>query len=1000
MNKAKFISKALAVLMLASSFSFTPASAETVSGISEGFQAKGGEWTTVSNPGNFTLSYEDGFGSKAAGDTAFRIYRDGKTTNSSVTLTKTFDTPVTVPKDGAYRFSMEIARQEFATYIAFQLTGKNAAGDKATTPAMIYGESYRYTLYNIQNVGAPVPVGKWVDITFEQSSDGTVTAYYDGAVISGVKSDSRAVFSEITGMILTIASGKAPMNESIYNTGDVLPTDLLFDNINIETAESVETLPEKTYPMYLNSLNMTFDQINYDSGRTKLNPYNSTVGDNHAYKYNNANVVNAVSYSNQPTDGTVKMSYMTEPGVMGKAANDSAFKFFVNAGTLAEKTSGFIVVEESGFEVDGRPAGISQSGDTAVLSFSCARNGYEYPWVNLFAEKHAGGYLLDDTTLFYLESGSEVCILGRKTGKNFESGKWHKLDFIITANDDNCVIQPYMDGEKLLDEPITATYGSSSTGRPSKFYVRIAADIQGRAGSAVEAQAVYYDDFDWAFYPKGSTLPSFETAPSLASDFNGVTIRNNTIYVDDETVTAEDIKTKLLTGGRTMRITRGSEEITEGILQSGDSVEIATEYGGKLYYYIEMPQKNMIRENTFDKVGYDNDIAENTAVPGWDLNKVGGNYSWQSTYLANDGAGGKSADDNYFVFHAKDLTLDMTNALGSGWHHDPNMNTYPAVDYPQYTYEVSLYSDAEMYGDYIINVFNNATDAATALNFISSNGAVKINILNQKGDTETIKDGLPAGRWYKIAITVYEDGTADYYINGELVREGFNLFPGSVKGIVKRLKMGIFAKRGASNAPVSTLVGLDNIRWYGAKYSDYNSEDIINVSAASSQIQIDEENSRIIISGAAMPKAQLLNAVDTDADIAVYTDNTFAAECGAAVPAGAVLMLTSANGEVYKYFDIVNKNTLPTEFGEISISYTDASATAQVSFTSHKSQNAVLVTAVYNGTKLAGVSIDKAENAVGSTTLAATVPVAEGETVRAYLFEDIASIKPIITAGN
>ena len=144
-----------------------------------------------------------------------------------------------------------------------------------------------------------------------------------------------------------------------------------------------------------------------------------------------------------------------------------------------------------------------------------------------------------------------------------------------------------------------------------------------------------------------------------------------------------------------------------------------------------------------------------------------------------------------------------------------------------------------------------------------------------------------------------------------------------------------------------------------------------------------------------MPKAAFTNAIETDGEMTIYTDNTFSAECGAVVPEGAVVVLKSANGEVYKYFDVVNRASLPTQFGDVTIQRSGESVTATVSFSASSAQDAVLMLAAYEEGRLVNIGLDQVKGATGENTLTCTINALEQQSIKAFVWDSLDRLVPL-----
>lgn len=987
MKKAKLVSLILTMVMMASLLIAPSVSAEQEPAWTEDFQQGIESWTIADDSGQFQVSEAQGFASKPAADTALRIYRAGRINagENKTVLSYSLDTPVEVPSGGVYRVSMEIAKQEFASDLNIYLIGDTAlAQDTQVAVAKAYNA--RYALNDTQ-VAAPFAVGKWYRMDVEQKADGSSTVYLDGAASAG---SAGAALTTIKGVRIEVIAKTAPMDQSEYVTGEYLPADILLDNFSIETAASEQELSPKTYSTYLNSLNMTFDQINYnfDHNNMFMRPYNSTNGDNHAYNYGNAQMANCVRIGALPTDGTVHTTYKTEAGLFGKAASDSALKLYVDAGTMPATVSRdfHMNIQQAGYALGDAPAAFSQSGDQVHISASFARSGLVNGYLNLFGDNNAGSdFLAGANNLVYIERNGTLTVAGNVlSGIHIEPETWYKLDFIVTVYDDKHTIETWLNGQKLFDSPLEFSY-MEGKGRPSKINMRMAASVTPTSGTTYEAQGFYWDDLCCMYYPSGAKAidPTVSFSTTLGD------ISGSALYLSQNNVPISQLTGELTEGGNPARVLRYGEEVADGVILENDILAVTTEFGGEILYKLVPKQQNMIQENTMER----ETAGTNQPLSGWDLNKVGGQYAWASTYLENEGLGAKAADDRYFVFKVENFTdkaieesglrADDPNLIVN----DPHMNTFHTASYPVYTYELSFFAGYDSGQVIYQNIWGGTSTLVTALSY--DNGRLHIPAISDK----IIKEGLDAGRWYKTAITVHSDGSADYYLNGDLILEGEQLFAQPITEAIPRYKLTVGVNEGTEENPGRALAALDNIRWYGADYAEYGAEDQITITGKS--LSVEESSGRILINGAAMPKAAFTNAIETDGEMTIYTDNTFSAECGAVVPEGAVVVLKSANGEVYKYFDVVNKASLPTQFGDVTIQRSGESVTATVSFSASSAQDAVLMLAAYEEGRLVNIGLDQVKGATGENTLTCTINALEQQSIKAFVWDSLDRLVPL-----
>lgn len=394
-------------------------------------------------------------------------------------------------------------------------------------------------------------------------------------------------------------------------------------------------------------------------------------------------------------------------------------------------------------------------------------------------------------------------------------------------------------------------------------------------------------------------------------------------------------------------------------------------------------RQNLVQENRFDQ----DPVSDDQAPSGWELGKVGGRYLWNHCAVSDQGIGGKTEEDRYFVLQQEGLTPQAMAAAGFQENevvNDPYITCWRSADYPITTYEVSFLAGYDA-GQYIAqNVWAGQTVFLTALSY---NGEV----LSCPPMGNRPLAWLEAGRWYKTAIVVYASGKADLYLNGELLEKDITLFSEPVTS-VPRFKIFMQTGQGTEETPARGLAALDNIRWYGGNYSDYCQGD--QVMLESGEVEIDRESKSIFLGCDAMRKEEFLEGLVTNGACRVYTDHTLTQECESIVRPGAVVVVTSFSGEVLDYYEVLD-SAETARYGEIHLCRETDSAAATVSFTSYQPQEEALVLAVYDRGRLSGLSVEKARQEAGSQTLVCKVRTTQGQQVKAFFFDSLQELRPL-----
>ncbi|MDD6213933.1 MAG: heparinase II/III family protein [Firmicutes bacterium] len=273
-------------------------------------------------------------------------------------------------------------------------------------------------------------------------------------------------------------------------------------------------------------------------------------------------------------------------------------------------------------------------------------------------------------------------------------------------------------------------------------------------------------------------------------------------------------------------------------------------------------------------------INDNTAPNKFDLSKVGGDYTWNTSFVKG-GMGGKDVRD--YAFFIKTTDYDGSN-VGSDSGADPFLGYWYTVNNQDVTLEASLYAPAESMRSYMVIGINNGMNEVGGL---YDDGSIRCHY--------TKVGSWKPGRWYKMAVT-YHAGTkcADYYLNGEKVLENTEVTSENITSFT-RIKLIALTTNASTYNHKNNLTGYDNIRWYIGNYDpekDRVTSDIDSTIYLYEKKSVKELCDKMIADGCTSAR--------------IYKDDTFSVQQTGNLEDGNVLVVSSENGEVLKYSDIAD----------------------------------------------------------------------------------------------
>ena len=238
--------------------------------------------------------------------------------------------------------------------------------------------------------------------------------------------------------------------------------------------------------------------------------------------------------------------------------------------------------------------------------------------------------------------------------------------------------------------------------------------------------------------------------------------------------------------------------------------------------------------------------------------------------LYNAGAFGNRTDESAYLTNAEgSYTTNLDMRLGSGW--NATQYALPA------TMECSFYTEDVTAGT--LKFWVSTTSSGDRVEVRFENGSLKVNSA-KGGDASTSKGTYKAEQWNKLAVSVESESCTKIYLNGDLV-DTLAFAP----SYLNRTDV-IYT---ISNANNNALI--DDFKVYQSAY-DPKTDTVTDPANATNGVITVEEGTTV---------AEL--KADLGSNVAVYADDTYAAEA-TEITDDTVVVLSSTNGEVYKYYTV------------------------------------------------------------------------------------------------
>ena len=341
-----------------------------------------------------------------------------------------------------------------------------------------------------------------------------------------------------------------------------------------------------------------------------------------------------------------------------------------------------------------------------------------------------------------------------------------------------------------------------------------------------------------------------------------------------------------------------------------------------------------------------------------------------------------------------------------------------------FTFEFSVGGDGDVDGINLLN-YNYLSycepDAATGENVVKTDrvytsplrlcadGRI---IVNEK---TTLTDmTFRKNQWYRVAITYYtKECKYDLYINGIKVADKewassndkyFDSDKYDLTGFYWfQLQPSYDAKASGGVRSGRALVD-DIVSYRGTYYDDPGNTAVLEAAG----FTVDEVNENIYIPENTDVSAVAESISYGDAAVGLFTDNTYRTPCEDFVSSGNVIVLTSPNGKVFKYymvqspeFKIDNEITLYVN-GEMTNILEAGELKAEINVYSPENQklSGTLILAVYENGALKNIYTDE-KSIAGDTafSVSAVIESADNITAKAIFVDSLQSIKPYLASA-
>lgn len=681
-------------------------------------------------------------------------------------------------------------------------------------------------------------------------------------------------------------------------------------------------------------------------------------------------------------------------GLGGRAAEDYALindMQGVTYGNTKELLGGFVVPFYN--------YSVGTTGTVRTLEMSMLYGGdADYMLLQAYYSAHPSAWQWNTLKNFVKVENGVVYAFDQDTGIRCNKDEW--LRIVVEENYNAELCKFYINGQEIANPLTGFILGNRWVQANVGFKANTTGEGTRDAYLAIDDVKIYEAS---SYVPTGDEIVSYTVSDAV--EYDKV---NSSVYVKEGTpintvldaITSDyeyDVYTAHNNGTIISDTTKGASEGNVIIFKSDD---------GKSYDYL-----------TITTIEPDRTISIDSMSASSGFENIGGNF----TGGVETGLYGKAEDDYSFTFTLKEESKAATINVS-------DRNTYiPTV------FSKSLHTGEDPFTtEFSIAAEGNFDSLAALANFTTArkddgtagdNAYVAPVIMNEKDGVTVngrkIMEYKP-NQWYRVAVTWYpQEFAVDVYVNGVeaakkwvFVNEeyatnykitGFPT-PWSLSKFWFALQQNFSAGVEGDIDHVGSFSFDDTHVYYGAyKENEKNSAGI-----ECEDYFIDEAAGEIYIEDGAVDVADLGDVLTITGDWSIYTDATLTEEAED-VQDGAVILVKSENGKVYKYYTIKSpevsygtiSTTVNSEAGNILEDGAAIKAELSAYAPAYLNKAGILMLAVYKNGYLESV-IPDAKAISGDTTysVSAVIEKAEGMSAKAMFWDSISGMTPLVTEAS
>lgn len=693
-------------------------------------------------------------------------------------------------------------------------------------------------------------------------------------------------------------------------------------------------------------------------------------------------------------DSTYAKSYRA--GLGGRASSDYALVADMNNVAYgSEPQGGFLVpynLNQVLKDIDGKTQTLEMSmlygGDTDYMQLQAyvATNPSTWSWLGV--------------KVFVKVQDGVVYVLDQDTGIRCQKDEWLRVVIEEHYNAEQTKI--YVNGQEIEHSLNGYILGNRNWVQANGCFTKASTGEGTRSGYiAVDDVKIYSS----AYAPTGEETVSY----TLTNEFNSFNKDKETVYVPDGTTLDTVLAAVTTAAERAVYSAHSNGTVisdTSAAAQDGNVV-VFKSADGRSYDYLTIK----IGKPPVEVIAYE-PMSESTS-----FNSATGNAQFDVSKPA--GLYGKAATDYAYKLTLKDDCKPATTDVSDRFAYMPAVvNNNLHANGKVFTTEFSVAGEGN---------FDSLQPIAFFTTTKLSDG--------QAGDdvfctpvTMNKKDGVVVNgkkimdfkdkQWYRVAVTWYpEDFAVDVYINGVEAAKNYVFAPGAVDTLkisnfyggawANRLcwfaLQQVYNKNEAAGAPEHNgSFAFDDTYIY---YGEYDSNAKNAASLTSEAYKVDEASGSIYISGT-VEAGDFADAVTAVGDMTVYTDSTCTEEAEE-LTSGAVVVVKSENGFVYKYYTVLSPDTRVDNIqyfvnGESSNIIEDnctIKATVSAYAPAYAKLYGTLMLAVYeNGVLTSVVTDPKAIDGETDFEASQEIKAAKGVTAKAMFWKTLTGAEPWTTA--